>query len=297
MATDSSGLIKHAQIAWAKRHGIPLVKGSPATKEPPLYVRALKDNLFEPLSPESHREYEQGSGTPLASKDGCLPHLHATHNSDAIAANVFHYWKTRNPSRMAYYLEMGTRSPRIPTVHFEQKFPILSRGTPPNIDVAIRHQNGCCCDWLGIESKLTETYPAERRKLFDHKYFDSAVNWDGLEQTKKLAESFRGDGKQQEQTKRHLDRGQLIKHLLGLRNSYRQHGDPQHARLVYLWYDVGTEESRKHQLELKEFAAHLQNDKVRFQAMTWQDLISRIAEGERANHGQYVEYLLDRYLS
>jgi len=296
MDSESEEVIYKNQRAWASRCGIRLVKGSPGTKKPLLYVEKLDDNLFEPLCPEARLEYEHGNGTPLAGKNGRLPHLHAVHNSDALAANVFHYWKMREPSRVARYLDVGAKEPMSPSIHFEKKFHILPR-TPPNIDVAIRHQNGCCCDWVGIESKFVETYPAKRRKLFDDEYFGPSVCWSGLTTTRELAESFRGNGKEFEATEKHLDRGQLIKHLLGLQRRYREQGsDPKRARLVYLWYHVDTEESHRLQQEVVEFNRVLQSDGVLFKAMTWQELISRIVEAERANHGCYVEYLRDRYL-
>ena len=179
----------------------------------------------------------------------------------------------RHPSRVACYLDMGTHRPTSPSIHFEKKFRILpSAGTCPNIDVAIRHENGRCCEWMGIESKFTETYPAKPQKFFDDKYFGPQVCWCGLGATRKLAETFRGSGKKLQTQKTHLDRGQLIKHLLGMRQCYaRQSAHAPHLRLVYLWYNVGTEESCKHQREVECFADVLKDDGVFFQAMTWQN--------------------------
>jgi hypothetical protein len=166
---DAETAIKKRQIAWAGTCGIQLQKGNPRSAEEPLYTQSLNENLFEPLSAEARMEFEQGDGTPLMAKNGSLPHLWALHNSDAIAVNVFGYWKARDCHRIARYLNIPRDG--IMGLSFEQKFRILPQGTKPNIDVAIQYQPGSEVDWVGIEAKLTETYPAKRRKLFDEKYF------------------------------------------------------------------------------------------------------------------------------
>jgi len=256
----------------------------------------LCENLYEPLCAEATRDYEQGDGTPSKAKNGYLAHLWALYNSDAIAANVFNYWKTRDPGRMSVYLDV--RSDIIESIQFERKFQILPQGTKPNIDVAIRCASGGEFDWIGIESKMVETYPAKRRKLFDEKYFaPGGTWWDGLPETRRLAESFRGDGSKTAPINRHLDRGQLIKHILGLRNACRKTGnDPSRIMLIYMWFDVDSPEARRHDQEVSEFAAVLTGDGVRFRSSTWQTLIKHLVEGEEETHPAYTAYLRDRYL-
>lgn len=272
-----------------------LQKGHPRSPGEALYTPSLRENLFEPLCDDATREYAQGDGTPLKGKNGCLPHLWALHNSDAIAANVFHYWKIRDPGRVSHFLDapVGTAS-----IHFERKFQILPRGTKPNIDVALRFAPGAELDWVGIESKMVETYPATRRKLFDEKYFAAGATWwAGLDNTRLLAESFRGDGGKTEEVNRHLDRGQLIKHVLGLRNACRIAGtDPSRVMLMYFWFDVDSPEARRHEEEVAAFAPVLASDGVRFRAMTWQTVIGHVAEREQDRHPEYVAYLRTRYL-
>jgi len=297
---DAQSLIKKRQSEWAASQGIRLQKGSAKSAKSSnaiLYTHSLHENLFEKLSAEVTKEFEQGDGRPLMGKKGSLPHFWALHNSDAIAANVFCYWKARDCSRVAHYLNIPKDG--LANLTFEQKFRILPHGnkTAPNIDVAIQYAPGCVLDWVGIECKLTETYPAKRRHFFDEKYFVPGRWWDGLPGTRRLAESFRGDGRKTETTKRHLDRGQLIKHVLGLRNACRlKQTDPCRIKLIYLWYDVGLPEARLHEQEVEAFAAVLGRDGVQFQAMTWQHLIRALVEGEREQHPNYVDYLARRYL-
>lgn len=292
---DALAVIKAQQTAWSATRRLRLQKGNPKSAEEAMYTHTLSDNLFEPLSREATTEFEQGDGTPLQAKNDTLPHLWALHNSDAIAANVFDYWKSRDCSQVVQYLDIPADG--VIGLTFEQKFRILPQGTTPNIDVAIKYKPESEFEWVGIESKLTETYPAKRRNLFDEKYFAPGCWWDGIHNTRQLAESFRGDGKKTEAIKRHLNRGQLIKHVLGLRNACRlNQTDPSRVKLIYLWYDVDSPEARSHQQEVQEFAEVLARDEVQFSAMTWQSLINRIAEGEREHHPNYVEYLSVRYL-
>lgn len=293
---DAKIAIMTQQAAWANRRGIRLQKGNPKSIGDAYYTTCLRDNLLEPLCEEADLEYQQGDGTPLKSKNGSLPHLWALHNSDAIAVNVFHYWKTRSPATVARYLHIPEKG--IASIHFERKFQILPSGTKPNIDVAIRYCPNSELAWVGIESKMVETYPSIRRKLFDEKYFGASAQWwAGLDATRRLAESFRGDGGKAETTQRHLDRGQLVKHLLGLRCACREmNANPKRVMLIYLWFDADSQEARQHEEEIRQFAAVLKTDSVEFRAMTWQSLIHAISLGERERHTDYVTYLRDRYL-
>lgn len=293
---DAKSAILSQQVAWAKRRGIRLQKGNPKSRGDAYYTTSLGDNLFEPLCREAEIEYEQGDGTPLKSKNGSLPHLWALHNSDAIAVNVFHYWKTRSPATVARYL--GIPEKGIESIHFEQKFQILPSGTKPNIDVAIRYCPNSELAWVGIESKMVETYPAVPRKLFDDKYFVVPAQWwTGLDATRRLAESFRGDGKKTETERHHLDRGQLIKHVLGLRSACRESNtDLCKVMLIYLWFDVDSSEAREHEKELAALADVLARDGVQFRAITWQELIGAMSESEREKHTEYVAYLCERYV-
>lgn len=294
---DTATAIKRRQSEWAEQRRISLQPGNPRSSGPALYTYSLEANLFEQLGTAATEEFRQGDGSALSGKRGSRPHLWALHSSDALTVNVFNYWKKRNCAQMARYLDLPGDG--AVDMHFEKKFPILSSGSkPPNIDVAIKFAPGFPCPWAGIECKFGEVYPAKRRKLFDEKYFAPGTqSWEGLRHTRKLAETFKGDGRIREKTARHLDRGQLIKHLLGLRNWCRSNNtDPSGIVLIYLWYDADSVEARLHEEEVSNFAETLKSDNVNFKHMTWQALITRVVEKASDGDCDYAAYLKDRYL-
>ena len=84
---------------------------------------------------------------------------------------------------------------------------------------------------------------------------------------------------------------QLLKHALGLRREF----GPRRSRLLYLWYDVPGEAGAAHQREIDEFAGDVHGE-LRFQALTYQEFIGRIAARHRPEHEEYVDYLVERYL-
>ncbi len=168
---------------------------------------------------------------------------------------------------------------------------------PPNVDVALEYQSNRELDWVGIESKFREPYPASRHRLIDHKYLAQSVLWDGLPETRRLAGSICGEDSGKEREKSHLYRGQLIKHLLGMRrNRVDNKKDARRVMLVYLWYEVPSDESDAHQREINDFGSILCKDNVLFKAMTWQDLIEKLALRSGDDHGDYHKYLKERYV-
>src|SRR5947209_926083 len=61
------------------------------------YVTRCEDNLFQPLSPETNKEYEEGAGVELKPQaDGKPPKLFALHSSTALVCNLFDYWRHRD---------------------------------------------------------------------------------------------------------------------------------------------------------------------------------------------------------
>jgi hypothetical protein len=91
---------------------------------------------------------------------------------------------------------------------------------------------------------------------------------------------------------KHLHPAQLVKHVLGLKRQFGRDG----FRLLYLWYDVLGKEGTKHREEVEEFAAVAEQDQIRFQSVTYQELIAKMDRLFRAEHPAYVRYLTERYL-
>jgi hypothetical protein len=90
----------------------------------------------------------------------------------------------------------------------------------------------------------------------------------------------------------HLHPAQLVKHILGMTRQFGRDG----FRLLYLWYDVLGEQGKRHQDEVAEFAKVTAEDGIMFHSLTYQELIARLSDQLRANHGEYIQYLTERYL-
>ena len=112
--------------------------------------------------------------------------------------------------------------------------------------------------------------------------------WDNIPHTHKLAKSISPNDEKFE----YLHAAQLIKHVLGLKNACGKNG----FRLLYLWYDVLGYDGSKHRDEIGEFTQIVKLDGVRFHALSYQELISRLANNYRQNHKKYISYITNRYL-
>jgi hypothetical protein len=91
---------------------------------------------------------------------------------------------------------------------------------------------------------------------------------------------------------KHLDGGQLLKHLLGL--ARQDAGRP--VLLVYLWFDPGGAAASSHRAEIARFRQDIAmgRDEVRFHALTVQELVARLRQSSGVDRG-YAQYLHDRY--
>ena len=67
-------------------------------------------------------------------------------------------------------------------------------------------------------------------------------------------------------------------------------------RLLYLWYDTIGPESGIHHKEIYEFTEITKADNIHFHAMSYQDLIIKLAKKYRDTHRDYIDYISGRYL-
>ena len=94
-----------------------------------------------------------------------------------------------------------------------------------------------------------------------------------------------------------LNCSQLIKHILGLLNTYG--GIIARFTLVYLYYGVFGKNGYQHYMEIQKFSDILKNDGIKFKAITWQELIYGMSTKiNTINLPQYnyISYLRQRYL-
>jgi hypothetical protein len=91
---------------------------------------------------------------------------------------------------------------------------------------------------------------------------------------------------------KYLHAAQLIKHILAMKRQFGRGG----FRLLYLWYDVLGEQGKCHQDEVAEFAKVTRQDGIKFNSITYQELITTLANQLRSDHYEYIRYLTERYL-
>ena len=106
----------------------------------------------------------------------------------------------------------------------------------------------------------------------------------------------------------YLDAAQLIKHILGLKNScdkYNSQIKPglngrrlftRSFLLLYLWYDVVGKEGAEHRREIEQFAEIARRDNVKFNHVTYQEVIMKLSKEFYEGNGSYLNYITDRYL-
>jgi len=109
-------------------------------------------------------------------------------------------------------------------IQFEEKYPINPRFRyPPNLDVVIQNKPDSKYKVFAIECKFTEAY-GRKHSGFKPAYLDLDI-WNGIPELRTLANRMEA----KEKVYSHLDAGQLIKHILGLKNAYGKTG----FRLMY----------------------------------------------------------------
>lgn len=276
------------QIQWALNNGI-ILRGSKGDRGRKCYTTSLEDNLFEPLSKEIKSQFRRGDGGELS---GVVPKMCALHSSSALGLNVFHYWKTiGDASTIAQACKFCLSKTRISTdIRFEQKFSISPDfRRSPNLDVVIQNEASIKYKVFAIECKFSEAYRGSPH-AFPEKYLkpEHEYIWKDIAELRKLAETLYSS----EHHYLHLDAGQLIKHILGLKNAYGKTG----FRLMYLWYDALGKDGYIHRKEVDDFSRITKVDGVKFHALTYQELIHKLTEVYREQHEEYVKYLTERYL-
>src|SRR4029079_9421295 len=143
------------QRRWAKSQGLETTNA---------FLESLADNLRAELSTGALADFERGSGRELKERGIKPPRMQALRSSAALSANVFDYWRSRDPYPLQYSLHLRDR---ITRVSFEENFPTGNGGNPPNVDVLLRLENN---QYVAIESKFTEWLTRRERSL-EQKYF------------------------------------------------------------------------------------------------------------------------------
>jgi len=275
------------QIQWAYRNSIILIgdKGNWGRKA---YTQNLNDNLFEPLMLGARNSFAQADGGELT---GNPCKMQAVHSSSALGVNIFQYWKRKKritpiAAACGFCSKNNTSSQNI---IFEVKSPISETFQhSPNIDVVIKNSPGSRFEVFAIECKFSEAYYPRTHSGISPKYIELNKVWDDMPNLLKLAKEV----SPYDNRFAHLHPAQLIKHILGLKAMFGK----DKFRLLYLWYDTIGPEGTRHHKEINEFTKITKEDGIHFHAMSYQDLIIRLAKNYRSLHGSYIDYITGRYL-
>lgn len=258
------------QTRWARSKGF----------EPKnAYLTSLVDNLREALSRGALTDFERGSGRELKDRGIKPPRMQALRSSAALSANVFDYWRSRDPYPLQYSLHLRDR---ITRVSFEENFPTGAGGNPPNVDVLLRLEND---QYVAIESKFTEWLTPRDRSL-EPKYFPTGEGlWSlqSLPNCQAVADTLREPG-----AFNHLDVPGMLKHVLGLATKTGLY------EIYYIYFDWKSPEGEAHTEELARFTKAI-GEEIRFRTMTYQELFLRLAHGTRPSDAEYMDYLTARY--
>ena len=278
------------EIQWALNRGIDLV-GSQGKRGRPAYTPDLNQNLFEALDPVIKKSLESGDGGEINGSPERPAKMQAVHSSSALGVNIFQYWQTIDQiPKIAAACGFCRRGNRISKkIVFEDKYPINNRFRfSPNIDVVLHNSSSAKYKRFAIECKFSEAYSTQGEHSLKRKYLDLEEVWSDIPNLHELAKELCP----KDNTYKYLHPAQLIKHILGLKKAFGRNG----FRLLYLWYNVLGEEGAIHQQEVDRFIQTVRSDDIKFHALSYQELIARIAAEHRAEHGKYVKYITERYL-
>ncbi len=286
MTLNTFHALVQSQKEWGKRSG----RGRPQS----VYANSIADNLFgDAVSPRTDHDFDKGSGGEFRAKEGELPKGLVLHSSSVLVRNVFDYWRGKALAPLTNTL----KPPRsFIDFRFEGKYGTGVRGGPCNLDLAFR----CDDDWVvGVESKFTEPFAAKRELPFVQPAYikiGRPSSWQaiGLDGCHELAmEYFCTDEKRMashiDVRFHHLDVPQLLKHVLGLHRASQGK-----YRLLYIWFDSVSRESKKHRDEIEDFHQASQLGS-RFGSLTYQEFIPRLGEYCSPDDTTYLKYLTDRY--
>lgn len=281
--------ITSKQTQWALNRGIPLI-GSKGDKGRPAYTSELNQNLFEPLSLDTRKSFEQGDGGEVS---GNPAKIQAVHSSSALGVNVFQYWQSiEQASVIASACGFCRKGNAISKkIVFEDKYPVDDDSgkfpIPPNIDVVFHNSDSSQFKRFAVECKFSEAYSSQKHNGLKPAYLELTKLWSDIPKLREFAESICPN-----ENFIYLHSAQLIKHILGLKRSFSRSG----FRFLYLWYDVLGKEGAVHRDEIEKFSGIAKADGIYFDAMSYQELILIMSKEYRQDHANYIKYLSERYL-
>jgi hypothetical protein len=205
-----------------------------------------------------------GAGQELEGK------IRAAHSSAMLAVNTFAPWRAE-PAGMPLV-------PAAQPIQFERKLSMGLRGHPPHLDLVVEAADRI----VAVESKCTE-------HLSLHKAWFAPSVVARMQKIGHPSWDARLGDVQADSVLRHLDRAQLLKHYLGIKNSFPS----KPATLLYLFWEPLNwgefAECAEHRSEIAAFESGLADPLIDFQACSYADLWA-------GWDGDHARRLADRYL-
>lgn len=250
-----------------------------------IYLEDINNNLFMPLMKETENEYRKADGKELK-KNG---KMYALHSSSALVVNFFQYWRIiKDVNTVSKALELGEHYNKL---IFEKKYqkPKPIKGNKPNVDIELLTSNVKTYMPIPIESKFCEIYRREK-KTIKKSYIDDGNRyiWENIEELLNLAKEIYNN----EYEYFYFDAPQIIKHFLGYKTEYNDIKGK--IKLIYLWYDFKSEESKIHKKEISHFVERL-NNSIELKIMTYQELFQKVKILCKNKHNKYIKYSEKRY--
>lgn len=231
---------------------VSLARVNPAAEiDPKGYVAKLCQNLVPGIERAdltlALADIQQGGGNELEGK------IRAAHSSAMLALNAFAPWRT-NAAGLPIL-------PAAAVARFERKLSMGLRGQPPNLDLVAEADD----EVVTVESKCTEHLGVTRPKFAPSVV--TRMQAIGHPSWRARLHDVRTDP-----TLRHLDRAQLLKHYLGIKNCF----PATRATLLYVFWEprnwADFAECVEHRAEVAAFARGLADPLVRFRAMSYAEL-------------------------
>ncbi len=313
---DIMDIIKEKQRFWAKRNGKKL------RDDYEFYTTTVEENLFKGLSQNTKKEFDDARGGELKETEKHPAKMAALFSSSALCVNVFQYFQDKG---IDLKLELLKACKLVRNdykcddviIKFEcTDYPICSGKeiiATPNIDVVIITMNDNKKDKIfAIESKFTEPYNNSQHYFLNEKYYKDgpeASYWKSMKDLYKEL-GIKKDERKEYKNKNGIQYGieidifknykylnalQLIKHLMGVRCSWKNKAQ---IKLVYIFYDVCGSDGAIHCAEISKFNDFIEGATgVDFNYISYQDLIFNLTKIlPYKEHKEYIDYITERYL-
>ena len=228
--------------------------------EYPKYVRSPEQILIHGLEFDLIKPfYDSGDGGELRTSSSRPPKFQAAYSSSALVVNTFAPF-IRKPEKLSVFDRHGFEK-----LSFEYKCPTGLRKSP-NLDLILWH----CGEIIGVESKLAEPFKKKTAK-FSESY--NTIIEKLPERSWEKAFHFLKDNPDHYTT---LDAGQLVKHYLGLRNTFAG----KEISLMYLYWEPKNADRFTffcdHRDEALDFSNRVKESDIEMIPVTYKDIWEEI---------------------